>query len=285
MSEEKQLLTQAELETFISKAPLYKKSKHELPEFIFHIEPKVVFIHCPQCRVERPFRSNEGRTLHAPLESYLSKSAGPLRGGVHQNMSGTYEFNFQCSGCANINFFCWLFIDYEEMSIRKVGQSIPWSIDLSIELEKDLGDDAALYKKALTLMSQSYGIGACAYLRRMVENQINPLLQILYDMKQTDGAGAEVLQQITDTMRNKNFTPKIELASSLLPPSIMVAGANPIKLIHDQLSKSLHALSEDEAMDIAVNIQAALEYLIVELNRQQHSKKKFIESIRAMKSK
>lgn len=287
MADTNEPLTKAELENFISKAPLYKKLRHQLPQFMFHIEPSVVFIHCPQCRVERPFHRFKEKITQAPLESYKGKASGPLPGGggVYENMSGTYEYYFECSACSTTDFFCWLAVNYEEMTIRKVGQSVPWSIDISVELEKDLGDDALLFKKALTLMSQSYGIGACAYLRRMVENQINPLLQLLYEMKQMDSANEDELQQISDAIKSKNFTTKIDSAISLLPPSILVAGENPIKLIHDQLSASIHVLTEDSAMEIAIKVRVALEYLIVELNRQQQSKKQFIENIRALRSK
>lgn len=287
MVDELKILTVEEFQTFLSKTPLYNKLRRQIPDFVSHVEPKVAFVHCPTCRAERPFRhqTTPRSSFPTPLFSYLRKTGLPGGGGVHAEMSGIYEFHFLCSGCAKVEFYCWVDINYEEQWLRKVGQSLPWSINISSELEDDLGNDADIYKKALTLMSQSYGIGACAYLRRMVENQINPLLQLLYDMRQIDGATSAELQQISDAIKNKNFTPKVDTASALLPQSIMVAGENPIKLIHDQLSLSIHALTEGEAMDIAIKVRAALEYLIIELNRQQKSKKQFIESIRAIKPK
>ena len=266
MSDQEAMLTQKELQDFISKAPLYKKLRRQLPDFINEIAPDVAFINCPNCRVERPFRDPEKQRFLSPLRSYLNDRKSPFPGGgVSTRMSGIYNFYFLCSGCGQSEFYCLIDVNYEEMSIRKVGQNIPWSISLSPELENDLGNDADLYKKALTLISQSYGIGACAYLRRMVENQINPLLQALYEIKTLDNADSSELQQITEAIRSKNFTTKTEMAVAILPPSIIVGGENPLKLVHDKLSASLHGLTEEEAIDIAVKVKAGIEYLIVEL--------------------
>ena len=198
-------------------------------------------------------------------------------------MSGTYEFYFKCSGCDQKDYFAWIEFDYENQVIQKVGQTIPWSIEVSRELERDLSSDSALYKKALILLSQSYGIGACAYLRRIIENQINPMLEILYDIRKSEGAEESELKQIKSVVASRNFTPKIELASTLLPESIFVEGTNPVKLMHDQFSRSVHALGDEEALEIAINLRGAFEYLIVELNRQQQSKKKFADTIRSYK--
>lgn len=269
-------LTREELENFISVQPLYGRLNTILPEFINEISPRVVFLYCDVCKSKLPFRSLPDDSWHFPVNNRHKQTKGPLSAALHPRMTGTYEFLFKCSGCDQSTLISWIEVNFENNFIRKVGQSIPWSIDIGKELEKDLGDDKNLYKKALILLSQSYGIGACAYLRRIIENQINPMLQILYEIKQSEGAEETELQQIAETIKSKNFTTKIELASAILPDSIFVEGRNPVKLMHDQFSRSIHALDDAEAVSVATGLKGAFEYLVVELNRRQRSRKQFI---------
>ncbi len=256
-----------------------------LPEFINEISPRVVFLYCDVCKSNLPFRSFPEDTWHSPVSQRHKQTKGPLSSALPPRMTGIYEFLFNCSGCDQSTLISWIEVNYENSFIRKVGQSIPWSIDIGKELEKDLGADKSLYKKALILLSQSYGIGACAYLRRIIENQINPMLQILYEIKISEGAEETELQKITETIKSKQFTPKIELASTILPDSIFVEGHNPVKLMHDQFSRSIHTFDDAEAVRIAVELKGAFEYLVVELNRRQRSRKQFIESMRAFNNK
>jgi len=276
-------MRQDQLEDFISRAMLYERYNTELPELVRNISPRIVLFHCGICKAERPFNAEKGDTWHMPVDRRHIERSGPLSQGLSANMSGIYEFYFTCSGCHRNVFVAWIEFNYEERYIRKVGQSIAWRINLEKELEKDLGEDAELYKKALILLSQSYGIGACAYLRRIIENQINPLLQILYEMRQHEGAETSELEQIAETMRRKDFTSKVEMAAAILPDSIMIDGDNPVKLMHDRLSVNLHSLPEEEVIPIARALKTTFEYVVVELNRRKRSKQKFIEEFRALK--
>jgi hypothetical protein len=230
------------LRTFIEKDPLYKKLKAKLPKLARDMNIELVFLACSTCNAKYPF----DRVIHGVR--YVSTAPpAPLESDV-------WHYEFKCTGCKQETVKYWIEINKENDWIRKVGQLPPWSIDIPSELEKELGDDAKLYKKALALMSQSYGMGACAYLRRVMENQINPILKIIYEIEQINGASEENLQRITDAINSKNFTPKIEMAYDLLPPSIIVDGENPIKLIHDQLSIGIHYLDEDQAMEVAMKL-------------------------------
>lgn len=275
-------LTREELEQFISTQPLYARLRRPLPEWMFFISPRVVFVTCDICKVNRPFRAQGKKMAQATRYNHV-QGDGPLD-GMKANASGVYDFYFTCSGCDR-EYVTLIEVDYENSVIRKVGQNIPWSIDIDKDLEKELGEDAELYKKALVLISQSYGIGACAYLRRIVENQISPMLNILYEIRRNEGANEDELNQIRATIQNKNFTPRIELASELLPESIIVEGTNPIKLLHDQFSKSIHALTDEEAINIAVTLRNAFEYVMIQLNQRQRARKQFVEGIRNFKAK
>jgi hypothetical protein len=119
-----------------------------------------------------PFQAMADDTWFLPVEQRHIQKRGPLAGALQEKMSGVYEFYFRCSDCDHNSLLCWIEFNYEAGGIRKVGQSIVWSVEVPKELERDLGEDAKLYKKTLVLLSQSYGIGACAYLRESLKTRL-----------------------------------------------------------------------------------------------------------------
>ncbi|CAN5882998.1 hypothetical protein BH18ACI4_BH18ACI4_00750 [soil metagenome] len=69
-------------------------------------------------------------------------------------------------------------IDDESYVVYKHGQLPEFDITVSRELRKIFDtEDFDLYKKARVSINHNFGIGACIYLRRLVENHITPLLQ------------------------------------------------------------------------------------------------------------
>jgi hypothetical protein len=262
-----------ELRSFFETYPLYKKWRTDfLPEYGKQLTVDVIYLWCEICKTERPFRSGS--------HNFWGNSPVPHPPKLKSDI---YEFERTCTGC-NQNFFkCWFEVKVEEMWIRKVGQVPEWSIQIPSDLKKELGEDANLYKKALILMSQSYGLGASVYLRRIVENHINPLLELLLEIRKSQGLGGEKQKEVTDALSGKDFTTKIKVAAELVPDSLIVEGENPVKLIYDQLSISIHSLSDDEAMDIAMKVRASFEYIILELKRQQQTKRQFLEGIKGLR--
>lgn len=270
---------QSELREFIEKSPLYKKRNIDLPPYANWMKADVAALPCKFCKTVRPFREGKEST-HAAVVA-LGELLNRRSPGQYI-VSDIYPIHLQCTDCQRTYFHCWIQVNVEQDWIRKVGQIPAWEISIPSEIAKNLGTDVELYKRALTLMSQSYGLGACAYLRRLLENRISPILQTIFDLKKSDGATEEELNAIKAAIKSKNFTSKIEAAYQYVPASIVVDGENPLKLIHDKLSVGVHGLSEDECMESAMEIRAALEYVLIEINRQQSSKREFVQRIRAI---
>jgi hypothetical protein len=76
--------------------------------------------------------------------------------------------------------------DSEGDYVMKVGQAPSWDITPDRALEKMLGTRSDYYRKALVCESQSYGIGAFAYYRRIVEEIIDALLLDITDLVEND---------------------------------------------------------------------------------------------------
>src|SRR5438309_8278712 len=131
-------ISKEQLEAFISTATLYGRARVTLPEFVRNIAPRGVLFHCDICKAERPFRTQPDDTWYQPIDRRHIERKGPSGAGLTPNLSGIYEFYFTCSGCDRNVLVAWIEFDYENSTIRKVGQSLPWRINIDKELEQDL---------------------------------------------------------------------------------------------------------------------------------------------------
>lgn len=270
-----------EFKGFVESAPLYQKHKLEqMPSFFGQISPSMLLLYCPICKREQPFRKPVGTFRKAPGMSRPASigSSGRSPEGLKSQVYGVAK---RCTGCDQAEFVSWIEVDVEMKWVRKVGQVPPWTKRVDKTLEKALGDDAELYRRALDCISRAYGLGACAYLRRVVEHQIDPLLRLIYDVHQEAGADEPKLEEIQRTIKGKNFDEKARLAYRVAPSTLIVEGTNPIKIIYDRFSVGLHSLDEETAVQVAGEIATALEYVVVELNRQRNARMQFAEKVKS----
>jgi hypothetical protein len=197
--------------------------------------------------------------------------------------SGIYPIRFKCHDCLRMQFRCWVEVSDSGGYVQKVGQSPIWLQLLPREIEKKLGADAELYQKALRNMNEGYGIGACAYLRRLLELYINPLLELLCEAKKDQGASEAELEAIKSAIAAKSFAEKTKYASEIAPASIRPDGHNPLKEIHDRLSDAIHNLDEETAIEYALTISANLVFIVSVLRHQLNDRKQFAEGLKGNK--
>lgn len=233
--------------------------------------PSIVRLRCPVCKTTNPFRS---------ITSYDKLLVG--------KPNAVYTRTFRCSGCEEqtANFF--LEFDRDRRWVRKVGQLPEWDISLDRDLEEALGADAELFKRAKVCVGQSYGVGACTYLRRVLENQITPLLQLVRQNRADDGALEEELTRIDEILGGRVADERIRLAREVLPDSILVEGDNPLELIYDQLSVGLHRKDEQECTEIAKDLLGPLRHVVVSLSKEREQRRQrrgFGEQIRALRKR
>jgi len=215
-------------------------------------------------------------------------SSGPL--GV------TFRLKYRCAGCkeklilfyvefggtaqktkrGEENVICW---------IRKVGQNPSWDINIDKKLESILGEFADLYKNGLVCESQSYGIGAYAYYRRIVENIIDSLLDSVVELIEREQEKEKFLKALEKTKSAKNAEDKIRLVKDLLPASLLPEGLNPLNVIYTALSEGLHDKSDEECLELAEEIKKSLLFLVNLILAQKEAKKEFTESMKKLLEK
>ena len=133
------------------------------------------------------------------------------------------------------------------------------------------------------MRNHNLGIAAVAYLRRVVENRINDVLDVLAEAAQEHSFAAEELKKIKDAKRSFRFDDKIDYAAKLLPPHLRPEGKpNPIDVLHDLTSDGLHSKSEEECIDVFDKVRKIFEYVFGNLNVQIEDARAFVKSLEGL---
>lgn len=266
----------AQTQEFLETYPLYRK----LPAVVTVYHDKLE-LYCPQCKRSLPFRPNYSTGTGATEAPVPARARAAIRLPRHLANYGPYA----CAGCSQ-SFVVWVEIDETEGWSRKIGQR-PSPTDLmplSRELEDVLNrNDTDLLRKAQIAIGTGFGIGACAYLRRVLENETNTLLALLREtLVEEEGETSPRVVEIEVVLQKKQFDTKAKLASTAeaVPRSLYVAGLNPFKTLHDSFSEALHVTDEDTVLDIAADLAKALEYVVCELGRRRQARAAFATALK-----
>ena len=133
----------------------------------------------------------------------------------------------------------------------------------------------------MTEAARRYGLGALAYLRRVVENKMNDLLDLLRQAAE-DAAALEELKKIDEVKGSWRFDDKIAYAAKVLPRHLKPQGTNPLDALHDLASDGIHHRSEDECLTIFDRCKAAFEFVFRELDVQVEDAKAYLEALGAI---
>lgn len=167
-----------------------------------------------------------------------------------------------------------------DIYLQKIGQFPAYDISVPNFIKKYLTkEDNENYKKALTNLSVSYGIGAYAYFRRITENEIK---RIIIDISKLDFNGADLVKEaLNNYQRDSQMSKLIDVVNKYLPKSLQELGDNPIRLLYEQLSGGIHEFSDEECINRSQSIDTLLRYVIRKVNEEKYQ----LEDVRnAMKT-
>jgi hypothetical protein len=175
--------------------------------------------------------------------------------------------SYTCRNCGekSIHYlFIWQEHEHGSMFL-KVGQYPALAIEPSPELAKALGqEDAELYKKALINANYNHGLGAVAYFRRVLENKVNLILDLITEALKLEQVDVEV-KQLEKIKSSHRVEDKIEFASKILPKNLKPGGHNPLDKLYTAASVGLHGESDDDCLTIFNEARFEFEYLFKNL--------------------
>jgi hypothetical protein len=275
---------------FLTNKPLYYKIKavENLKEysgsaFIDHTDFKdkpFKFV-CPEEHIEQTFKTELIENTYPRISSIIREHSDQL---PYTFDSQTRKLDFKvhvqgvCQSCkARIDFLIRAISDKEwdrreeglNITIQKIGQFPSYEIGLNTTLKKYLNEeDQYNYKKALVCLSISYGIGAYAYLRRVIENEIK---RIIKDIAELEFDGVEFVRTAYENFKvDFQMSKIIEVINKHLPISLKELGDNPVRLLYEQLSGGIHEFTDEQCIEKAHSIDILLNYVIKKINEEKY---------------
>ena len=157
------------------------------------------------------------------------------------------------------------------MVLRKLGQWPSFAVRPPSEVASALDQgDLELYGCALMNLSAGFGIGAMAYFRRVIENEVARMLASLEGAATKDG-DTVLAQEIATARQGHSAQERLRLAVETAPSWLRVGGHNPLKLLYGHFSVGIHELDDEACLVLAVKLQAAFEAVLAGIrnHRQQ----------------
>ena len=99
---------------------------------------------------------------------------------------------------------------------------------------------------------------AFAYYRRVVENQKSRIIAEMKRAAERVGVTAEQLASFDAAISETQFSRAIDEVKDAIPAALMVKSHNPLTLLHNALSKGLHAKTDEECLALATSIRVVL---------------------------
>jgi hypothetical protein len=257
---------------FLEEYSLYRKFKvTDLPKTNDKLPKVRLNMACPTCQSDQTFAmTNEYWENHGYTNS-------PVLGQVFRAV-------YLCTHCQKLERIFYIAADGKGQWLMKIGQFPAWEILGNPLIEKMLGRHADHYKKGLVCESQSYGIGAYGYYRRIVEETIDEMLDEISLLLNGDDLN-KFSQALAKTKKTTVTQEKIDLVKDLLPPILRPDGMNPLSVLHASLSEGLHAASDEACLEQAVIIREILVFLVTQVATSKAAAKSFTEGMRKLLEK
>jgi hypothetical protein len=180
-----------------------------------------------------------------------------------------YEFfyvTYLCSNCQRVRktFSLAAKIDADKQTrgeCYKFGEMPTYGPPVSPRLIKLIGPDRDAFLKGRRCENQGLGVGAFIYYRRVVENQKNRILNEIIKVSEKIGATEEKIQQLKAAVAETQFSKALDMAKDAMPESLLINGHSPILLLHSALSEGVHALSDEECLELSGSVRVVLSEL------------------------
>jgi hypothetical protein len=164
-------------------------------------------------------------------------------------------------------------------SVQKIGQTPPQSIEIPADLKERLGTTANYYRNALVCRAQNYGIGAVAYMRRIVEEKTDELIDVVVELAQTFGEVEKTIESLRKAKEQIRYEDKLKVASELIPAALRPGGVNPVGQLYIHLSIGLHGKTDDECIAVFDDLKADFEYVFRNLHLQATERREFAQRV------
>src|ERR1700733_3658525 len=178
-------------------------------------------------------------------EQIFERSSGASTSGDHGWQRTVIYDCRNCKKQSQAYMYSW-----RDRDFSKVGQVPELREHIDSPLKKALGDSLRLYQKAIRSRNFGFGIGAVAYLRRIIEDTTGQLMDLLKEDQWESWQDAE-RQEFDNARKTYQYSQKIEYAAEkILPAAVFANGRDSFTALHDVTSAGIHSKTEDECLAI-----------------------------------
>ena len=142
--------------------------------------------------------------------------------------------------------------------VLKIGENPAFGPPTPSRVISMIGPDRDAFLKGRRAEIQGLGIGAFAYYRRVVENQKGRIIEQIAEVAARLGAKGEILATFEKAAKETQFSSAIEAVKDSISQSLMIAGHNPLTLLHSALSEGIHAQTDEQCLEVATSIRVVL---------------------------
>lgn len=177
-----------------------------------------------------------------------------------------YEFfyvTYRCSNCQRVEktFSLAAKVDIDAKphgECYKFGELPLYGPPVSPKLIKLIAPDRDEFLKGRRCENQGLGVGAFIYYRRVVENQKNRIIGEIIKVSEKIGAPGEKLDKLRASLKETQFSKALDMAKDAMPESLLINGHSPILLLHSALSEGVHALTDEQCLELAGSVRIVL---------------------------
>lgn len=257
------------LSQFIEEYPLYSKFGTDQPIEAADLNNLVFNFFCKQEKEIQPFRLTtpiHNGNIHSAfthVPDSLSEGAiidfTEMFTGICQSCE-KYTINLIISGASQK--------EKPKYFVRKIGQyPAPESSDLKLptDLSGFLNDeDCEFYRKGLKSLEMNQGLGAFSYFRKMLENEMERIIETLSNPYSPDGN--KIAEAIAAYRKEPQKSKLIEDITYYLPNTLKEHGANILLVLCDTASMDIRGLTEKECIKKSKDIDTLFRYLVRKIN-------------------
>ncbi len=273
-----------DLRTVLAEWPLYRKLRYKGAGNV-KLLPSEISLYCsaPDC---------VSKTRWARTNPRMAPTTGPpLPGNLSEHCrlpdTGLSQPHYRCKNCTDrsVIYFCLWNTDDAIVEFQKVGQYPAPSEEIDPVLRAQLqSEDLDFFTKAIRSRNFSYGLASVSYLRRVVENKMNWLLDLMGSAL-ADPGKVDSLSALEKVKKSTQFADKVEIAKKVLPAHLRPGGSNPFDSLHDIASDGIHNRSDEECIEIFDQSRLSFEYLIKNLIIAEDEARRYAEGLTALQAK
>jgi hypothetical protein len=255
-----------DMKKFLEEAPLYTWKEFKKTQLnLSSLWIREIDAFCDTCGHVRPFHD-------------LRSRGGGAGGGMPKPLSnGTSYFQFTCVTCRKERreFLVEQVLEEKTIRLQKYGELPRKALEKDKALQKFFSNDSEYFDKAVVCFANGYGVAAFAYFRRIIENNILQLLDLIKDDAENSPNAEGIKVAINELKTDSPMSEKIKIANNALPDYLKPDGLNPLGKLYKVLSEGVHNLNDQECLGKTSEIQECIKFLISELSDRKKNQSRF----------